>query len=79
MGVTRTHRVRSEYIRASVGVDNIEDKLAQSRLEWFGHVFMKGEDDVVKKLWKRDSEVKLARGRPKQTWDAVVKKGMKRV
>ena len=31
-GVTRWDRLRNEYVRGSVGVDSIRDKLAQSRL-----------------------------------------------
>ena len=70
--------MRNEYLRGSVGVVSIEDKLAQGRLRWFGHVSRKGRDDVVKKVWRWDREVKLARGRPQQTWDGVVKKDMKK-
>lgn len=77
-GVTRRDRVRNEYVRASVGIDSIEDKLAQKRLRWLGHVIRKEEEDVVKKVWRVDSEIKLSRGRPEQTWDAVVRKDMKK-
>ena len=35
-------------------------------------------DDVVRKVWEWDSEERLSRGRPEQTWDAVVKKDMKK-
>ena len=33
-------------------------------------------DNVVKKVWEWDSEERLSRGRPEQTWDAVVKRDM---
>ena len=59
-GVTRRDRVRNEYVRASVGVDSIEDKLAQGRLRWFGHVSRKGMDDDVRKVWRWDSEVRMS-------------------
>ena len=77
-GVTRRDRVRNEYVRASVGVDSIEDKLAQGRLRWFGHVSRKETDDDVRKVWRWDSEVKMSRGRPEQTWYRVVKKDMEK-
>ena len=77
-GVTKRDRVRNEYIRMSVGVDSIEDKIAQSRLRWYGHISRKGEEDVVKKVWGWNREVKVSRGRPQQTWDAVVKKDMEK-
>ena len=50
-GVTRRDRLKNEYVRASVNVDSIVDKLAQSRLRWFGHLYRKDETDVVKKVW----------------------------
>ena len=56
----------------------MEDKMAQSRLRWYGHLCRKGEDDVVKKVWGWDSEIKLSRGRPQQTWDGVLKKDIKK-
>ena len=77
-GVTRRDRVRNEYVRGSLGVESIADKMAQSRLRWFGHVSRKDEVDVVKKVWCLDREVKLSRGRPEQTWDGVVKNDMKK-
>ena len=77
-GVTRRDRVINEYVRASVGVDSIDDKLAQSRLRWFGHVSRREQHDDVKKVWGWNSEVKLSRGRPEQIWDRVVKRDMKK-
>ena len=50
-GVTWRDRLKNEYVRASVNVDSIVDKLAQSRLRWFGHLYRKDETDVVKKVW----------------------------
>ena len=77
-GVTRRDRVRNTHVRASLGVESIEDKLAHRRLSWFGHVSRKQSEDVVRKVWEWDSEVRLSRGRPEQTWRAVVKKDMKK-
>ena len=77
-GVTRWDRLRNEYVRGSVGVDSIRDKLAESRLRWFGHVSRMQSDYVVKKVWRWDSEKKLSRGSPEKTWDAVLKKDMKK-
>ena len=41
-------------------------------------MYRKDENDVVKKVWQWDKKVKSSRGRPDQTWDAVVKKDIKR-
>ena len=55
--------MRNEYVRASVGVDSIEDKMAQGRLRWFGHVSRKGTDDEVRKVWRWNGEAKMSRVR----------------
>ena len=77
-GVTRRDRVRNEYVRASVGVDSMEDKLAQNRLRWYGHVSRREQEDVVNRVWRWDMGGKSSRGRPEQTWDGVVKKDMEK-
>lgn len=76
-GVTRKDRIPNEQVRGSVGVVSIEDSLAQGRLQWYGHVARKGEEDVVSKVWKSGKGEKLGRGRPEQTWDLVVKRDMR--
>lgn len=71
-GATMWGKVRNEYIGSSdlsLRVHRSALKLPQSRLRWYGHVSRKGENDVVKKVWRRDSEIKLSRGRLEQTWD----------
>jgi hypothetical protein len=76
-GVTRQDRIRNEYVRSSLGVDNVCDKLAVNRLRWFGHVVRKDEGDVVKRVWRMNVGDKMTRGRPEITWMQVVKKDMK--
>ena len=53
-GVIRWDRLRNECVRASVGVDSIIDRLAQSRLRWCGHVSRMKSDNVVRKVWESD-------------------------
>ena len=50
--------------------------MAQSRLRWYGHAIRKSEGDVVKWVWRDEQEEKRGRGRPEQTWDAVIKRDM---
>ena len=75
-GVTLKDRIRNDYVRGSLGVESIRDVLARNRLRWYGHMVRKPEDDVVAKVWRKDWGKKFGRGRPEQTWDAVVKKDM---
>ena len=54
-------------------------KVRKSRLGWFGHVVrMEDENEnVVQRVRELDVEgLPRGRGRPKLTWDAVVKKDM---
>jgi len=47
-GVTRKDKIRNEYIRGSIGVASIIDKIQDNRLMWFGYV-LKTEDTF---LWE---------------------------
>ncbi|KAK3553753.1 hypothetical protein QTP70_009192 [Hemibagrus guttatus] len=38
LGVTRLDRIRNEYIRGTVHVGRLGDKVREARLRWFGHV-----------------------------------------
>ncbi|KAI8559840.1 hypothetical protein RHMOL_Rhmol04G0206200 [Rhododendron molle] len=60
-----------------VGVAPIAEKLRENRLRWFGHVYRRPEDAVVKRadMITLDSNA-MGRGRPKLTFDAVVRKDM---
>ena len=49
-------------MRSNVRVDSIEDKMAQGRLRWFGHISRMGIDDDVSKVCRRDGEVWVSRG-----------------
>jgi len=48
--------------------------LQQNRLQWFGNVLRKGDDDWVKKCMEYEAEGPRPRGRPKETWKEDVKK-----
>lgn len=76
-GKTRKDRIRNECIRETVGVTQIEDKLRENRLRWFGHVQRRPVDAPVRKsdriVVPGDGR---GRGRPKLTWESVVKHDM---
>lgn len=75
-GVTRMDRIRNETIRETLGVSSVSDKMRQNRLRWFGHVYRKPEDDSVRRAWRGETVRQVGRGRPEQTWDAVIKKDL---
>ena len=77
-GHTRRDRVRNEVIRDRVGVAPIEEKLTQHRLRWFGYVQRRPPEAPVRSgVLKWVDNVKRDRGRPKLTWDGLVKRDHK--
>ncbi|KAG2559730.1 hypothetical protein PVAP13_8KG003240 [Panicum virgatum] len=77
-GHTMRDRVRNEVIRDRVGVVPIEEKLTQHRLRWFGHVQRRPPEAPVRNgVFERVDNVKRGRGRPKLTWDELVKRDLK--
>ena len=60
----------------------IEEKLTQHRLRWFGHVQRRPPEAPVQapvrnEVLERVDNVKRGRGRPKLTWDELVKRDLK--
>ena len=77
-GYTRLDRIRNEVIRKRVGVAPLEDKLRETRLRWFGHVKRRSADAPVRRCEAIDlSYYKRGRGRPKMSWDVVIRSDMK--
>ena len=77
-GHTRRDRVRNDDIRDRLGVAPIEEKLAQHRLRWFGHVQPRPPEAPVRsEILSQDSNVKRGRGRPKLTLVEAIKGDLK--
>jgi hypothetical protein len=76
-GVTREDRIRNEYVRGSIGVAPIGDKMRENRLRWFGHVMRREESEAVRMVMNMNVEGKRERGRPKKKWLDVIKCDMK--
>jgi hypothetical protein len=47
-GVTRMDRMRNEYIRESLKVAPVTEKMRSNRLAWYGHVMRKDESHITK-------------------------------
>ena len=76
-GVTREDRIRNEYLRGSIGVAPIGDKMRENRLRWFGHVMRREESEVVRTVMNMNVEERRGRGRPKKRWIIHVRTDMK--
>jgi hypothetical protein len=77
-GHTRLGRVRNDGIRDRLGVAQIEEKLIQHRLRWFGHVHRRPQRHRVHRgIIRRDNNVKRGRGWPNLTWKEAIKRDLK--
>ena len=76
-GHTRRDRIRNEDIREKLGVAPIEEKLVQYRLRWFGHIQRRPYDAPVRAgILGRAEGPKRGRGRPKMTWEEIIKRDL---
>lgn len=70
-------RATGENLRGRLGLECIGVVLRRSRLRWFGHVERMEDDNWVKRVRNMNVEGVVARGRPKKTWDEVVRKDLR--
>jgi len=76
-GVELQDRVPSKKLRGRLRLDDIISVLQQNRLQWYGHVLRKEDNDWVKKCMEYEVEGARPRGRPKKTWRDIVEKHCK--
>ena len=62
-GVTRMDKVRNEYIRGSLKVAPVTEKLCGNRLSWYEHVMRRDEENVVRKVLSMNVDGYMSRGR----------------
>ena len=78
-GVTREDKIRNEYIRGSIGVASIVDKMRENRLRWLGHVLRREETEAVRLVREMHVVGKRGRGRLKKRWGDVMASDMRKV
>ena len=76
-GVKLHDRVPNKELRGRLGLDDIISVLQQNRLQWYGHVLRKEDNDWVKKRMEYEVEGARQRGRQKKTWKEIVEKDCK--
>jgi hypothetical protein len=76
-GFTRMDKIRNEWFRDRFGVENIRGKIRESRLRWYGHIQRRDENEAIKRMLRYRVEGEKCRGRPKKTWQEVIRNDMK--
>ena len=79
MGVTRKDKIRNEYIRGTVKVEQLGMKMREGRLRWYGHVMKRDQEYVGRRVIEMELPRKRKRGRPKGRFLDVVKEDMEKV
>ncbi|CAG4947175.1 unnamed protein product [Parnassius apollo] len=75
-GVSRTDKIRNDYIRGSFKVAMVHEILRENRLRWYGHVMRRDDDHMTKRVMNIE-EGKKGRGRPPITWLQTLKNDLK--
>ena len=77
-GYTRLDRIRNVVIRERVGVTPLEEKLRETRLRRFGHVKRRSVSAPMRRCEAIHLlDCRRGRGRPKMSWDGVIRRDMK--
>jgi len=72
-GIKLQDRVPSKGLRERLGLDDIS-VLHQNRLQWYGHVLQKEDNDWVKKCIECELDGARPRGTPKKTRTEIMEK-----
>ena len=76
MGMTRKDKIKNEYIRSTVKVEQLRMKIREGRLRWYGHFMRRVQEYVGRKMMEMELPGKRKRGRPKRRFLDVVKEDM---
>jgi hypothetical protein len=68
-----------EYVKGSIGLASIVDKIRENRLRWFGHMMKQEETKAVTVVMKMNVEGKYRRRRPKNRWLDIIENDMRTV
>jgi hypothetical protein len=64
--LTRLDRIKNEYMRGSVGLALIVDKMRENRLKWFGHMVKREGTKAVRVFMEMNVEEKSRKERSKR-------------
>ncbi|KAM2202787.1 hypothetical protein ACFX1R_002455 [Malus domestica] len=74
-GHTRKDKIGNDDFRGKVGVAEIEEKMRENRLRWFGHVQRRHTDASVRRCdYGTEVQGRRGRGRPRKTLEENLEK-----
>jgi hypothetical protein len=76
MGISLEEHKKNEEIRKEANVIPIEELMRQKRLEWFGHVCRRKQEEDIKKVFELKVAGKRSRGRPKHRYQDTINKDL---
>ena len=79
MEIVKMDEVRNDCVRRKVGVENIEEKIREVRLRWYGYVRRREDNYVGRKVLDMEVSGKCPRGRPKTRFSDIIKEDIRLV
>ena len=76
MVVMRKDKIRNKYIRGTIKVEQLEMKMREGRLRWYGHVMRRDQECVGRRIIEMELLGRRRRGRPRKRFLDVVKEDM---
>ena len=77
LGVTKLDKIRNEFIRGTIHVRQLGDKMREGRLRWWGHIMRREEDYIGNRMLRMELPGCRKRGRTKRRYMDVVKEDMR--
>jgi len=68
---------RNGLLRDRTRVEDIENHPREARLRWLRHLNRMDETNLIERVREERVPGHMKRGRPKKSWDAVVKEDIK--
>ena len=62
IGITRKDKIRNEYIRSTVKLEQLKMKMRQGILRWYGHVTRRDQEYVGRRVMEMELREKKKRG-----------------
>ena len=76
-GVTRSDRIRNEYIRGTLKVTEASKKVQEGRLRWYGHLKRRTERYMAREVMEMEIPGNRRRGRPRTKWKDKIAEDMR--